>query len=109
MKINIQSIHFKASKRLISFTEKKVEKLIMLDDSIIHADVSYKAGSDKNPDNKICAVYLSHPGENQYVKKSGATYEESLLQALLALEKILRRSKTKKLNHRQEARRVSAK
>ena len=53
MNIQIQSIHFAADKQLKDFINKKVEKLISIDDSLINADVYLKVDKPESFDNKI--------------------------------------------------------
>ncbi|NJO24535.1 MAG: hypothetical protein HC867_00290 [Bacteroidia bacterium] len=67
---------------------------------MIRADVTLKEGAKNNLTNKWCSIYISHPGENEFVKKNSTSYEESILLATEAMEKILRRRKTKLVNQR---------
>ena len=102
MNITVQTVNFKESKKLTSFIHTKVSKLFKQSPEIIRADVSLKEGSLKNPNNKWCSIYISHSGENEYVKKNSASYEESILLATEAMKKILRRRKTKEVNQRND-------
>lgn len=95
MKINLQSLHFKASEHLKEFVEEKVSKLFRYDDKIISADVTLSFEEGKNTDNKICEIRLIVPGYDDFVKKSGETFEEAILEAVEILQKILRRKKDK--------------
>lgn len=96
MKINVQTIDFKASKSLEKFVNSKISKLSKKYADIIRADVSLKRGPANIPGNKFCSLYISHSGENQYLKKSGNSYEESIAQAIDGMDKIFERLKRKK-------------
>jgi putative sigma-54 modulation protein len=102
MNITIQTVNFKESKKLVSFVNSKVGKLFKQSPEIIRADVSLKEGATNNLTNKWCSIYISHAGENEFVKKSSTSFEESTLLATEAMEKILRRRKTKMVNKRND-------
>ncbi len=102
MKITIQTVHFTETKKLTRFVNSKVSKLFHQSPEMIRVDVSLKEGAKNNPSNKLCSLYISHKGENQFVKKNSASYEESILLAVEAMEKILRRRKTKVINQRND-------
>ena len=93
MKINLQSLHFKASENLKDFVNEKVAKLSHIDDNIISADVTLFTDDGKNTDNKFCEIRLSVPGYDEFVKKNGESYEAATLDAVDTLQKILRRKK----------------
>jgi putative sigma-54 modulation protein len=93
MKINLQSLHFKASDNLKEFVEEKVGKLSRYDDKIISADVTLFSDDGKNIDNKVCEIRLVVPGYDDFVKKNATSYEEATSVAVEALQKIIRRKK----------------
>ena len=99
MKINLQSLHFKASDNLKEFTEDKVGKLARLDDKIISADVTLFSDDGKNVDNKVCEIRLVVPGYDDFVKKNAESFEEAIMDAVDVLQKILRRKKDKTLTY----------
>jgi putative sigma-54 modulation protein len=96
-KIVLQSVQFKASNKLETFVNEKVSKLFEQDSSIIRADVTLFEGESGNTKNQFCEISLSVPGENLFVKKNSENYEKSILNAVAALQKVLRRQKTKKI------------
>jgi len=95
MKINLQSLHFKASDHLKDFVDEKVGKLSHIDDDIISADVTLFSDDGKNVDNKFCEIRLVVPGYDDFVKKNAESYEAAILDAVDTLQKILRRKKDK--------------
>lgn len=94
MKINLQSIHFKASDHLKEFVNEKVGKLSHFDNSIISAEVTLLNG-DGQTNNKVCEIKLVVPGNDDFVKKSADSYEEAVAEAVDTLQKIIRRKKDK--------------
>lgn len=96
-KIILQSVQFKASGRLDEFVKDKVSKLFYHDTSIIRADVTLFEGAAGTPRNQYCEVQLSVPGENHFVKKCSESYEQSVLECVTVLQKVLSRRKTKKI------------
>jgi len=100
--ITFQSVHFTASQHLEDFVNEKVSKLFDQDDSIIRADVTLFEGAAGNPKNQFCEIQLSVPGENHFIKKNSEHYEKSILAAVAALQKILRRKKTKNVINRRK-------
>ena len=95
MKINLQSLHFKASDNLKEFVEDKVGKLSRFDDKIISADVTLFSDDGKNIDNKVCEIRLVVPGYDDFVKRNAESFEEAIADAVETLQKILRRKKDK--------------
>ncbi len=95
MKINLQSLHFKASSQLKEFVEEKVGKLFHQNENILSAEVTLFADDIKIPTNKVCEIRLVVPGYDDFVKKSASSFEEAVLDAVETLQKILRRKKSK--------------
>lgn len=93
MKVNLQSLHFKASEQLKEFINEKVGKLFHLNESIISAEVTLVANDIKIPNNKVCEIRLVVPGYDDFVKKEAASFEEAVLAAVETLQKVLRRKK----------------
>ena len=99
-KIVIQSVQFKASRKLEDFVREKVSKLFEQNSFIIRADVTLFEGAAGNPRNQFCEIQLSIPGENHFVKKNSESYEQSITDAVKTLQKIVRRKKTKDISRR---------
>ena len=92
MKINLQTLHFKASDNLTSFVEEKVSKLARFDDSIISAEVVLTEDGN-SVDNKVCDIRLVVPGNDDFVKKSAVSFEEAIAGCVDILQKILAEKK----------------
>jgi ribosome-associated translation inhibitor RaiA len=95
MKINLQSLHFKASSQLKEFVDEKVGKLFHLNEEILSAEVTLIADDIKIKSNKVCEIRLVVPGYDDFVKRDAASFEEAVLDAVEALQKVLRRKKAK--------------
>jgi putative sigma-54 modulation protein len=95
MKVNINSVHFKADRKLLTFIEEKVDKLSVFYDEIIGGDVSLKVSNQPDGDNKITEIRLNVRGYDLFAKKQSNTFEESTDQAVEALRRQLNRHKEK--------------
>ena len=95
MKINLQSLHFKAGDQLKDFVEEKVSKLSQLNEGILSAEVTLIADDIKIKNNKVCEIRLVVPGNDDFVKRDAESFEEAILDAVGALQKVLRRKKDK--------------
>lgn len=93
MQVLIKSTHFKASNQLEEFTRKKMERLANFNSRIVRIHVTLSLESGNDPENKSCEIVLSIPGEDPYLKKTAASFEEAASLASDAMEKILRRKK----------------
>ncbi len=95
MKINLQSVHFKASEQLKEFVDEKVSKLFHFDEKILSADVTLVANDIKIKNNKTCEIRLVVPGYDDFVKKEAPSFEEAIADAVEVLQKVLLRKKGK--------------
>ena len=99
MKVNINSVHFKADKKLLDFISEKVEKLSSLYDGVIGSDVTLKVENTDTPDNKIAEIRLLIRGNDLYAKKHSKTFEEATDTAVEALRHQLTKRKDKIRKH----------
>jgi putative sigma-54 modulation protein len=95
MRLNINAVHFKADKKLIAFIKEKTEKITQVFDGVIDAEVSLKLENTEARENKIAEIRVSIPGNNFYVRKQSATFEESADEAVEALRRQLKKYKEK--------------
>lgn len=99
MKVNINSVHFKADKKLLDFISEKVEKLSSMYDGVIASDVTLKVENTDTPDNKIAEIRLLIRGNDLYAKKHSTTFEEATDTAVEALRRQLTKRKDKIRKH----------
>ncbi|TND07759.1 MAG: putative sigma-54 modulation protein [Bacteroidetes bacterium] len=95
MNLQIQSIHFTADRKLLSFIEEKVGKLNQFYDGIISGEVFLRLDKSEASTNKVAEIKLNVPGKDIYVKKQCKTFEEAIDTGVLALGRQVKRYKEK--------------
>lgn len=95
MKININSVHFKADKKLEEFIEQKLEKVCTKYADVIGSEVTLKIDNTDTPENKIVDIRLMLRGNDLYASKVSKSFEESTDDAVDALKKQLEKYKGK--------------
>tara|TARA_B100002052_G_C15505868_1_gene429358 strand:- start:175 stop:462 length:288 start_codon:yes stop_codon:yes gene_type:complete len=95
MNIQIQSINFVSDKRLKDFINKKIDKLISINDRIISADVFLKIEKAESPSNKVVEIKLHANDGVFFAKKQSDTFEESVDLASQALRRQIIKHKQK--------------
>lgn len=101
MKLQIQSIHFDADKKLLEFIQKKMDKLDTFFDRIIDGDVYLKVESNDQKGNKWVHVQLHLPNKTSInVKEQAGTFEEAIDLSYESLARQLKKSKDKLSEHR---------
>ena len=93
MELIYQTLHFQGSDHLELFTRKKMSRIFKMTSNILKAEVTLSEGASGNPQNQFCEIKLDVPGENIFVKKNAATYEQAIRVAVGAVQKIIRRRK----------------
>jgi putative sigma-54 modulation protein len=99
MKVNINSVHFKADKKLLDFINEKVEKLSSMYNGVIGSDVILKVENSDTPENKVAEIRLFIKGNDLYAKKQSKTFEEATDTAVEALRRQLTKYKDKIRKH----------
>ena len=95
MGIKIQSIHFDASNALEKFIQKKVSKLEVFYDDILETEVILKVIKPETALNKEALVKVKISGSELFASKVSDTFEESVDEAVDALQKQLIKIKEK--------------
>lgn len=99
MEVILQSLGFKHSAGLQALVQERLDKLEPKVHGVIRADVTFYMGSDGNPDNNITEIRLEVPGNDHFVKKGAPSFEQSIDDAVNALDNILRKQKEKDRSH----------
>ena len=99
MEIVIQSIHFDADQKLLSFIQKKVDKLDQFYDQIMHGEVYLKVNNVTEEENKIVEIKLMIPGSTLFAKEQCKSFEEATDLAVDSLSKQIRKFKEKLRSH----------
>ena len=96
MNVNIQIVHFDADTRLISYIEKKLEKLTQFHERITKVEVYLKLDNVMhNIKDKEAEIKVSIPRYEFFVKHSSKSFEESFDTALDSLITQIKRKKEK--------------
>jgi len=97
MKIQIQSIHFDADKKLLDFIQKKLDKLETFYDRITDGDV-YLRVENEEINNKSVHIKLFLPGTSVMAKEQAPSFEEATDVAIESLKRQLVKQKEKMSN-----------
>lgn len=100
MKISIQSPGFTPGQNLINFVHEKMKKLSCLYREIISSEVCLRLDSSSTKENKICSIRLLIPGNDLLVSTQYKKFEESIARAVDALNKQIKKRKTKMTGRR---------
>ena len=96
MNVNIQTVHFDADIKLVSYIEKRVEKLTQFHDKITKVDVFLKLDNVMhNIKDKIAEIKVHIPRYEFFVKQSSKSFEESFDSAMDAVITQIKRKKDK--------------
>jgi putative sigma-54 modulation protein len=95
MKVNIQSVHFDADRKLLDFIETKLSKLSGFYDRIIESEVVLRLDKATNNENKIAEIRLHVPGNDLYAKRQCKSFEEATDLSVEALKNQLVKHKDK--------------
>lgn len=95
MNISINSVHFKADKKLEAFIREKLEKLQQYFEGVIGSEVILKLENAEDRENKIAEIRLLVKGYDMFAKKEATTFEGAIDLAAEALRKQLVKHKEK--------------
>lgn len=95
MNLIINSVHFKADKKLETYIKEKLDKLPTVFDGVIGAEVKLKVDNTDLPENKIAEIRLMVKGNDLFVVKEAKTFEEATSRATEVLSRQLRKYKEK--------------
>ena len=95
MNVTINSVHFKADKKLETFIKDKLQKMPSLYDGVIGSEVMLRVENSETRDNKIVEVRLVVRGNDLFVKKQSKSFEEATDSAVEALRRQLVKHKEK--------------
>ncbi len=94
MNVNIQTVHFDADSKLVSYVEKKLSKLFQFHDRITKVDVYLKLDNVvHNIKDKVAEIKVHIPKYDFFVKHSSKSFEESFD---VALDSVIMQIKRKK-------------
>ena len=95
MDVQIQSVKFDASSKLIEFIEKELSKLDRVAENALGVDVVLKLEKDSEKGNKIAVVTLRVPGGDIRVEEQAHTFEEAIDNVMDVMKRQIERRKDK--------------
>lgn len=95
MKLNMQSIHFDADRKLIDFIQKKTDKLETYYDQIIDGEVIMRVEKHDRMENKIIEIKLNVPGRQLFAKNQAESFESAADEAVEGLRRQIKKHKQK--------------
>ncbi len=100
MNINFEYHGVKASNRLEIMAAEKLDKLLSKFDFVVRADVFFKKENTSEPETGMkCGIRLSSPGPRLFAETSSATFEASIAESVIELERQLKKRKAKMRTH----------
>ena len=93
MKITIQTVGVTPHEPLKDRIEKKMSKLETFYDKIVEVAVYLKVENTSDKNNKTIELVVKIPGNDIVVKKTGASFEESLDESVDTAKKLLIKKK----------------
>lgn len=94
MNVNIQTVHFEADSKLVSYVNKKLAKLDTFHDRIIKIDVYLKLDNLVHTiKDKVAEIRVHVPRHDFFVKASSKSFEASFDNALESLVNQIKRKK----------------
>ncbi len=95
MNIQIHSLRFDADKKLIDFVTQKINKLSLISDDIVNAEVFLRLDHDEERENKITEIKVEYPGGPLFARKQSKTFEEATDLVVAALKRQIVKQKDK--------------
>ena len=95
MNIQIHSLRFDADRKLIDFVTQKVNKLSLISDDIVSAEVFLRLDHDEERENKITEIKVEYPRGPLFARKQSKTFEEATDLVIAALKRQIVRQKDK--------------
>lgn len=95
MKVNVQAVNFNVDRKLVDFTQERLDKLEKFYDKIVSSEVFLKVENTSDKENKIVEIRINVPGDDLMVKKTSKTFEEAVDLCANSLERVLIKRKEK--------------
>jgi putative sigma-54 modulation protein len=98
MNIKIHSIKFDAGADLLSFIQKKMDKMDKFFDRIVDAEV-YLRLNNEGIENKTVEIKINLPGDQFFAESSARSFEKAMEESAKAVKRKLRKHKEKLVTH----------
>lgn len=96
MDVRIQAIHFDIADKLVSFINKKAERLARHNVNISTVDATLKVVKPETAMNKEAVVKVTAPQEEYVATKTANSFEEAIDLCLEAIERQMEKKKDQK-------------
>ena len=94
MEVRIQTLKFDADQKLLDFIEKKLEKLPKYYDGVRNVEVTLSLLPDF--DNKNVKIIVDIPGNELFVERNAAKFEDATVECVDVLKDLLVKAKEKR-------------
>jgi putative sigma-54 modulation protein len=94
MKLQVHSIHFNADHKLVTFIQKRLNKLETFYDRLVDGEVFLRLNNE-GIDNKTVEIKLNVPGTQLFATEKARSFEAAADQATDALAMQLKKFKTR--------------
>ena len=95
MKVDVRAVNFNIDKKLVDFTQDKLDKLEKYYDKVVSSDVFMKLENSSDKENKTVEIKVHVPGDDFVVKKTNKSFEEAVDLACDSIERMLLKRKEK--------------
>jgi|GEM_PF-50279 putative sigma-54 modulation protein len=96
MNVNIQTVHFEADNKLVTYVNKKLLRLDTFHDRIVKVEVYLKLDNVVHTiKDKVAEIKVHVPRRDYFVKCSSKSFEESFDKAMGSLINLIKRKKEK--------------
>lgn len=95
MKVQVHAVHFNADRKLISFIQKKIDKLETFYDRMVNGEVYLRLNNNEGEENKTVEIKLKVPGSLLFAKENARSFEMATDMATDALRNQLKKFKTR--------------
>ncbi len=86
MRVEIQSIHFKADSKLVDYIEKKLGKLEQISDAIVDSQVFLKVENNRHKENKTVEIKVNVQNQSLFKTQTSQSFEAATDLAVDALK-----------------------
>ncbi|HEX8060449.1 MAG TPA: ribosome-associated translation inhibitor RaiA [Cyclobacteriaceae bacterium] len=94
MKVQVHAVHFNADQKLVSFIQRKIDKLERFYDRMVNGEVFLRL-NNQGVENKTVEIILKVPGSSLFAKENAASFEAATDMATDALKMQLKKFKTR--------------
>ncbi|MCC9137047.1 ribosome hibernation-promoting factor, HPF/YfiA family [Pontibacter silvestris] len=99
MKLQMNSVHYEASKELTDFITQKVNKLDTFYDNILDGEVFLKPNNTEGTDTRTVEIRLFVPGTTLFSQADAPSFEAAADAAVEAMRRQLKKHKEKQSAH----------